>query len=71
VLLARESEEVVTNVLERLETTHALRVLACLPKERAQQLARTEALLGVMSGMLMGLTAGAPSSGMACSMAAP
>lgn len=33
-LLAREPEEVVINVLERLEVAMALRVLACLPQER-------------------------------------
>ncbi|MFT7133791.1 MAG: magnesium transporter [Cyclobacteriaceae bacterium] len=38
-LLNRESEAVVTAVLERLEVAHALRVLACMPKERAQKLA--------------------------------
>jgi magnesium transporter len=38
-LLNRESEAVVTAVLERLEVAHALRVLACLPNERAQKLA--------------------------------
>ena len=38
-LLNREPEAVVTAVLERLEVAHALRVLACLPEERAQKLA--------------------------------
>jgi magnesium transporter len=38
-LLNRESEADVTAVLEKLEVTHALRVLACLPKERAEKLA--------------------------------
>jgi magnesium transporter len=38
-LLNREPEAVVTAVLEGLQVTHALRVLACLPTERAQKLA--------------------------------
>lgn len=38
-LLNRESETVVTAVLEKLEVAHALQVLACLPKARAQKLA--------------------------------
>jgi len=49
VLLNREPDEVITDVLERLEVTHALRVLACLPKERAKKLAPLiETSLGVL-----------------------
>ena len=39
VLLAREPEAVVTNILERLDIAMALRILGCLPRERAKKLA--------------------------------
>jgi magnesium transporter len=39
VLLEREPEEVMSEVLSRLEVAHALRVLGCLPEERARRLA--------------------------------
>jgi len=46
VLLLRENDDVLSNVLERLDVDHAMRILACLPENR------TAALAGMFSSKL-------------------